>query len=86
LRDRDIQSRQGVMHFRVTGKRGKIQFVPVHAMAQRLIEEYLALTGHGAEAAGPVFRPVTNNRTGELDRPHLRICESSACLRRNRWT
>ena len=62
LRVKDIQSREGVMHFRVRGKRGKIRFVPVHAMAQRFIEEYLA-------AAGPVFRPVTNNRTKELDRP-----------------
>ena len=26
------------------------------------------LAGHGA-ATGPVFRPVTNNRTKELDRP-----------------
>ncbi len=38
-------------------------------MAQRLIEEYLALAGHGADAAGPLFRPVTNNRTKELERP-----------------
>jgi len=38
-------------------------------MAQRLIEEYLALAGHGADAAGPVFRPVTNNRTKELEKP-----------------
>ena len=29
----------------------------------------LALTGLGGDAAGAVFRPVTNNRTGELDRP-----------------
>ena len=43
LRVKDMQSRQGVMHFRVKGKRGKIRFVPVHAMAQRLIEEYLAV-------------------------------------------
>jgi len=62
-----MQSRQGVVHFRVRGKRGKVRFVPAHAMAQRLIEEYLALAGHGADSAGPVFRPVTNNRTGELD-------------------
>jgi integrase/recombinase XerD len=55
------------MHFRVRGKRGKIRFVPVHAMAQRLVEEYLA--GHGDDAAGLVFRPVTHNRTGDLDRP-----------------
>jgi integrase/recombinase XerD len=57
------------MHFRVKGKRGKIRFVPVHAMAQRLIEEYLAFASHDADAAAPVFRPVTNNLTKELDRP-----------------
>jgi integrase/recombinase XerD len=68
LRVRDMQSRQGVMHFRIKGKRDKIRFVPTHPMAQRLIEEYLALAGH-ADATGPVFRPVTNNRTGELDKP-----------------
>jgi site-specific recombinase XerD len=69
LRIKDMQSRQGVMHFKVRGKRGKIRFVPVHAMAQRLIEEYLALAGHGGDSGGPVFRPVTNNRTGELEKP-----------------
>jgi integrase/recombinase XerD len=69
LRIKDMQSRQGVMHFKVRGKRGKVRFVPVHAMAQRLIEEYLALAGHGGDAAAPVFRPVTNNRTGELEKP-----------------
>jgi integrase/recombinase XerD len=69
LRVRDMQSREGVMHFRVKGKRDKIRFVPMHAMAQRLIEVYLARAGHGADASGPVFRPVTNNRTGDLDRP-----------------
>src|SRR6516162_4265261 len=66
LKIKDIQSRQGVMHFRVHGKRDKIRFIPVHAMAQRLIEEYLAMAGHGSDIAGPVFRPVMNNRTGEL--------------------
>ncbi len=69
LRVRDMQSRQGVLHFRVKGKRGKIWSVPAHAMARRLIEEFLALAGHGADADGPPFRPVTNSRTGELDRP-----------------
>jgi site-specific recombinase XerD len=52
LRVRDMQSRQGVVHFRVRGKRDKIRFVPVHAMAQRLIEEYLAVAGHGADGNG----------------------------------
>src|ERR1700740_1499219 len=69
LRVRDIQSRQGVIHFRIKGKRDKIRFVPVHVTAQRLIEEYLALAGHKDDAAGPLFRPVKNNITGELDRP-----------------
>ena len=69
LKIKDIQSRQGVMHFRVHGKRDKIRFIPVHAMAQRLITEYLALAGHGQDAPGAVFRPVMNNRTGQLDKP-----------------
>jgi len=70
LRVRDIHSRQGVVHFRVNGKRDKIRFVPVHAAAQRLIEEYLGRAGHGDDVGGPLFRPVKNNRTEEkLDRP-----------------
>jgi hypothetical protein len=51
------------------GKRGKVRFVPIQVLAQRLIEEYLVLAGHATDASGPVFRPVTNNRTKELDRP-----------------
>ena len=76
LRLRDIQSRQGVMHFRINGKRDKIRYVPIHVLAQRLIEEYLAvLAKHGGgqdgvDLDGPLFRPVKNNRTGTLDR-HL---------------
>lgn len=76
LRLRDMQSRQGVPHLRVTGKRGKIRYVPVHPMAQRLIQEYLAALGkHGGALDGfaldgPLFRPVANNRTGTLDK-HL---------------
>jgi integrase/recombinase XerD len=69
LRVKDIQSRQGVMHFRIKGKRDKIRFVPVHVTAQQLIQEYLTLAGHSEDAAGPLFRPVKNNVTGELDRP-----------------
>jgi len=74
LRLRDIHSRQGVMHFRIDGKGDKIRFVPVHPMVLRLIEEYLEAGKHGGglvfELDGPLFRPVTNNRTGSLDR-HL---------------
>ncbi len=69
LKVKDLQSRQGVIHFKVKGKRGKIRFVPAHAQAQRLIESYLLMAGHGDDKDGPLFRPVRNNRTGELDRP-----------------
>jgi integrase/recombinase XerD len=64
LRPRDIQSRQGVMHLQVRGKRGKIQFIPIHPMA-------LAKHGAGLEfdLDHPLFRPVVNNRTGTLERP-----------------
>ena len=65
LKVRDVQSRQGVVHFRIQGKRDKIRFIPVHPHAQRLIEEYLAMAGHALDAPGPVFRPVKNNRTPE---------------------
>jgi integrase/recombinase XerD len=70
LRVKDLHSRQGVMHFRVKGKRAKIRFVPVNAAAQTMIEDYLALTGHRSDVEGALFRPVNNNRTGRLDR-HL---------------
>ncbi len=75
LRLRDVQSRQGVMHFRIKGKRDKIRFVPVHPMVLRLIGEYLEAGKHGGGVShesldSPLFRPVANNRTGTLDR-HL---------------
>jgi len=70
----DIQTRQGVVHFRVQGKRDKIRFVPVHPTAQRLIAEYLEAVkakhgGGESDPEDPLFRPVKNNRTGTLDRP-----------------
>ena len=70
LRVRDMHSRQGVLHFRINGKRDKIRFIPVNAAAQRTIEEYLDRAGHRTDADGALFRPVKNNRTGRLDR-HL---------------
>ncbi len=67
LRVKDLHSRQGVMHFRIKGKRAKIRFVPVNAAAQRTIEDYLMLAGHRSDSEGALFRPVKNNRTGRLD-------------------
>ena len=65
-----MQSRQGVMHFRIKGKGHKTRLNPVHPMAQRLIEEYLAWTKRGGATDGSLFRPVKNNRTGTLEK-HL---------------
>jgi len=75
LRLKDLQSREGVMHLRIHGKRGKIRFVPVHPMALRLIGEYLQMGKHGGglehkNLDEALFRPVKNNRTGKLDK-HL---------------
>lgn len=68
LRVKDIQSREGVNHFKVKGKGDKIRYVPLHPLAQRLIEQYLSLVSHSADSDGALFRPVRNNRTGELER------------------
>ena len=65
----DLHSREGVAHVRVHGKRGKIRYLPVNPAAQRLVEAYLERSGHRDDVGGPLFRPVANNRTGELNRP-----------------
>jgi integrase/recombinase XerD len=59
----DIQSRQGVWHLRIEGKREKIRYIPLAIAAQRLITAYLAEAKHGEETDGPLFRPVKNNTT-----------------------
>ena len=60
----DIQSRRGVMHFRVQGKGGKIRFVPVHPHTSQRISEYLERSGHGDNSEGALFRPVKNANGG----------------------
>ena len=66
LRVGDVQSRQGVWHLRIEGKREKIRYIPLAIAAQRLITAYLAEAKHGDETDGPLFRPVKNNTTGTL--------------------
>src|SRR5919109_32190 len=41
LKVRDLQQREGVLHFRVHGKGDKTRYIPVGLKAQRLITEYL---------------------------------------------
>ena len=69
LRVRDLQPRQGVMHFVIHGKGGKIRYIPAHVAALRLIEAYLEEAGHGEDLDGPLFRPIRNNATKILNKP-----------------
>lgn len=59
------QERRGVPHLRVQGKGGKLRFILAHPSALRLVAEYLAASGHGQEAEGPLFRRVRAPKTGQ---------------------
>ena len=60
------QERRGVPHLRVQGKGGKLRYLPAHPHSLRLVAEYLAASGHGGEADGPLFRRVRPPRAGAL--------------------
>jgi hypothetical protein len=40
----------------IEGKRDKIRFIPVHPLAERLIQKYLMMAGHGNDVDGALFR------------------------------
>ena len=69
LRVSNLRERRGVMHLTVFGKGSKTRFIPVHPAALSAITDYLRAAGHAEDSSGALFRPVRNNRTGELDRP-----------------
>src|SRR5712691_512174 len=69
LKVRDLQRRDGVLQFRIEGKGEKIRYVPVGMKALRLITEYLEAAGHKEDLEGPLFRPVQNRVTGDLNKP-----------------
>ena len=64
-----LTKRRGVQHLCIHGKREKIWFLPIHPMAQRLIDEYLEAAWHRGDQKSPLFRPVKNNITGTLLKP-----------------
>lgn len=64
----DIHARRGVPHLRVHGKGSKVRHIPLHPGTQELLTDYLEASGHAHEKFGALFRPIRNNRTGELDR------------------
>jgi site-specific recombinase XerD len=59
-------TRKGVPHLKVSGKGGKTRYLPLHPATHGLITDYLDEAGHGANDTGALFRPVRNNRTGDL--------------------
>ena len=61
-------ARKGVPHLKVSGKGGKTRYLPLHPGTHALIHDYLDAAGHGADENGALFRPVSNSRTGRLDR------------------
>ena len=68
LRVKDFRhARKGVPHLKVSGKGGKIRYVPLHPGTHGLINDYLDAAGHGLDDGGALFRPVRNNRTGRLE-------------------
>jgi site-specific recombinase XerD len=67
LKVRDFRhARKGVPHLKVSGKGGKTRWLPLHPGTNGLISDYLEAAGHGADDSGALFRPVRNNRTGNL--------------------
>lgn len=60
-------ARKGVPHLKVSGKGGKLRYLPLHPGTQALIHDYLDAAGHGSDEHGALFRPVKNNRTGQRD-------------------
>ena len=67
LRVKDFRhARKGVPHLKVSGKGGKTRWLPLHPGTNGLISDYLEAAGHGGDDSGALFRPVRNNRTGDL--------------------
>ncbi|MBV8399500.1 MAG: tyrosine-type recombinase/integrase [Acetobacteraceae bacterium] len=60
-------ARKGVPHLKVSGKGGKVRYLPLHPGTQALIHDYLDAAGHGSDEHGALFRPVKNNTNGRLD-------------------
>jgi site-specific recombinase XerD len=65
LKVRDFRhARKSVPLLKVSGKGGKVRYVPLHPGTHALIHDYLDSAGHGTDENGALFRPIRNNRTG----------------------
>jgi site-specific recombinase XerC len=57
-----------VPHLNVSGKCDKTRYLPLHTGTNALIHDYLEAAGYGSADNGALFRPITNNRTGKLEK------------------
>lgn len=62
-----MTERRGVLHLVVFGKGSKTRYVPIHPAALTALDDYLDAAGHRDDRQGPLFRPIKNNVTGDLD-------------------
>lgn len=57
----DLHQNRGLDALRVTRKGGRREALAIHPQAAARIRGYLDLAGHGADHAGPLFRPLRGN-------------------------
>lgn len=55
------QHRRGVSHMLIHGKGDKQRFLPIHPDTSKLVQRYLALSGHAKDKDGALFRAVGRN-------------------------
>lgn len=63
LRVGDVESRRGVLHFRVLGKGEKIRYIPAHPHTMQRITDYLEKSGRGNHSANMLFVRIDNAST-----------------------
>lgn len=65
LRLEDLQERRGIKHLRVTGKGGKVRYLPLHPVAAERIYTYLeAADQNDRDPRAALFLPLRGRRTG----------------------
>ena len=69
LKLKDLQERRGVQYLRIHGKGGKLRFVEAHPVALERINDYVSTRADLADENEPLFRPVKNNVSGDLNKP-----------------
>jgi integrase/recombinase XerD len=67
----DFHMNRGLDCLKVLRKGGKKGSLAIHPQAAQRIRDYLDMAGHGNDIEGPLFRPVKDNRKGQVSRRHM---------------